>query len=396
MVVYWGMLLWVFFVGLTRPNEQNPLLSNTAGDYHADWKLALLLMLPVTFFAAVRFAPMDTQAYIQMYRQIPTDMTMFEDWLKEAYSDSQLFYGIEMWFKNTFHGDYVSWFVVVAALQGGLMMWTLRKHSVNMAMSVYIFMASTMFTWMYNGVRQFVVVVILFALSDCIAKNRWYVYIPAVLLLGGVAPICEVLGWQEPPWYLQGMHQSALMMIPIFFIAQGKVWNWKVWVFVLAFVGLLLTGGLDSFLESATESTTYAIDLQYVEEDTGSHPLRAVVPLVPVIMSLIKLKEIREDETVPKIISVSINMSVITVALYVASVFTSGIYVGRLPIYTEVFNLILIPWLIQNPYKKYQQILTYGVYGAYLLWFIYQMHIAWSGLSYASQVLDIYYYGGTW
>ncbi len=396
MVIYWSVLLWVFFVGLCQPNKNNPLLSNNAVGAQASWKLAIALMLPVTLFAAVRFAPIDTQNYIRMYRDIPMDMTIFEDWLKEAYTDSQLFYGIEMWFKNTFHGDYVGWFAVVAVLQGCAVMLTLKKYSVNMAMSVYIFMASTMFTWMYNGVRQFAVVVILFALSECIVKNRWYIYISVVLLLGGVAPICELFGWQEPPWYLQGMHQSALMMIPIFFFVQGKAWNWKMLLFIAAFVVMIWTGGLDVFLESATETTAYAVDLQYVEEDTGAHPLRAVVPLVPVIMSLIKLKEIREDETVPKIISVSINMSVITVALYIASVFTSGIYVGRLPIYTEVYNLILIPWLIQNMYKKNQQFLTYGVYGAYLLWFMYQMLIAWGGLSYASEVLGLYYYGGTW
>ena len=257
-------------------------------------------------------------------------------------------------------------------------------------------MASTMFTWMYNGVRQFTAVCILFALSECFIKNRWYIYIPVVLLVGGVQPFCEVLGRADPPWYLCGIHQSALMMAPIFFFVQGKAWNWRMLVFVGAFMVLLLSGGLDSFLESATETTAYAVDLQYVQEDSGAHPLRAVVPMVPVVMALIKIKEIRSSEAVPKIITVCINMSVITAALYIASVLTSGIFVGRLPIYTEVYNLILIPWLIQNMYKKDQQLLTLGVYGGYLGWFLYQMYVAWGGLSYASEVLGVYFYGGTW
>lgn len=396
MVVYLGMLLWVFLIGLMQPNQHNPLTSNKATEYRAKWGLAIALMLPVTFFAMVRFAPIDTQTYIWMYRAIPTNMGIFEEWLAEAYTDSQLFYGVEMVFKCLIKQDYMYWLGFVALVHGALLTKTLQKYSPNIAMSVYIFMASTMFTWMYNGVRQFTAVCILFALSECFIKNRWYIYIPVVLLVGGVQPICEVFGWADPPWFLCGIHQSALLMIPIFFFVQGKAWNWKMLLFVAGFMALLLSGGLDSALESATETTAYAVDMQYVQEDNGAHPLRAVVPLVPVAMALLKYKEIRQRDDIPKMITVCINMSIITVAVYVASVLTSGIFVGRLPIYTEVYNLILIPWLIHNLYKKDQQLFAFGVYGAYFLWFVYQMYIAWGGLSYASEVLGIYFYGGTW
>jgi len=163
----------------------------------------------------------------------------------------------------------------------------------------------------------------------------------------------------------------------------------------VAFVLLLMTGSLDSFLESATETTVYSQDLQYVQEDTGAHPLRAIVPAVPLLMALLKRKELASEET-PDLVRICVNMSVITVALYVASVFTSGIFVGRLPIYTEMYNLILIPWLLTQYYRKSQNIIAIGLYGAYLMWFVYQMHLAWGGLSYASETFGMAFYGGTW
>ncbi len=394
MVIYWSLLLWVFFVGLAQPNEHNPLLNNHADGYKASWKLALVLMVPVIFLAAVRYAPIDTTTYIEYYIRIPLGMSHFKEYMS-IYTDSHLYYGIQMWFKNTFQTTYIGWFTLLAVVQGGCVLWMLKKHSTNMAMSVYIYMASTMFTWMYNGVRQYLAVAILFALSDCIVKNRWYIYIPVALMLGGIAPFCEMMGLQEPEWYLQGVHQSALMMIPLFFFVQGKAFNWKMLVFVAGFIGLLLTGSLDSVLESTVEVSAFGNDVEQIVSGSGAHPLRAVMPMVPVVLALLKKNEIDGDETVPKMIHICINMSIVTVALYVASVFTSGVFVGRLAAYTELYNLILLPWLIQKLYKKEQQTWTYGVYGAYLGWFVYQMHIAWQGLSYASEWLGIYFYGGT-
>jgi len=394
MVVYWGMFIWVFCINALQPDENNPLRSNDAKAYRATWGMALALMLPVIVFAMFRTAPIDTQTYIRLFNEIPDEIKWFTDWMK-TYEDSQLFYGIQMVFKCFITDDATWWLALVALVEGLLITYTLRRYSPNMAVSVYIFMGSTMFTWMYNGVRQFLVVCILFALTDCIIKNRWYIYVPVVVICGGIAPICEVLGWDAPEWFLGGFHQSALMMLPIFFLVRGKVFNWKIMVFIVAFVLLLMTGSLDSFLESATETTVYSQDLQYVQEDTGAHPLRAIVPAVPLLMALLKRKELASEET-PDLVRICVNMSVITVALYVASVFTSGIFVGRLPIYTEMYNLILIPWLLTQYYRKSQNIIAIGLYGAYLMWFVYQMHLAWGGLSYASETFGMAFYGGTW
>ncbi len=395
MVVYWGMFIWVFVINAVQPDEKNPLRSNDARAYRATWGMAWALMAPVIVFAMFRTAPIDTQTYIYMFEAIPDEIGWFTEWIETSYEDSQLFYGIQMVFKCLITVDVTWWLALIAVVEGSLIMYVLRRYSTNMAISVYIFMGSTMFIWMYNGIRQFLVVCILFALTDSIIKNKWYIYVPVTLICGGIAPICEVLGLGEPPWFLGGFHQSALMMIPIFFLVRGKVFNWRVLLFVAVFVVLLMSGGLDTFLESATETTVYSQDLEYVQMDDGAHPLRAVVPAIPLLMAIIKRKELASDKT-PQLMKICVNMSVITVALYVASVFTSGIFVGRLPIYTEVYNLILIPWLLTQYYRRDQNIIAIGMYGAYLMWFVYQMHIAWGGLSYASETFGMAFYGGTW
>ncbi len=391
MVIYWSILLWVFFVGLCQPNKNNPLLSNNAVGAQATWKLAIALMLPVTFFAAVRGAIMDTGVYIATFRLLPQRLDVFNEWILTQ-QDSSLFYGLSAIWKSVVSNDSVWWLTLIATVQGVLLAVTFRRYSPNMPMSVYIFIASTTFTWMFNGMRQFLVITVLFALTECIIKNRWYIYVPAVLILAGMEPILTALGL-ETPWWLDGMHQSALLMIPVFFFVQGKAWNWKMLLMTAVFCVLALTGSLAPLLESTAEGTEYESDVVYFEEegDDGASPIRAVVAAVPVVMALVKKKEIDAmGEQVPPIVPISINMSIFTVALYLASTLTSsGILVGRLPMYTELYGYILIPWLIQNPYKKDQQMLTYGVYGAYLMWFVYQMYIGFGAPPYVSDVLGL-------
>ena len=77
------------------------------------------------------------------------------------------------------------------------------------------------FSWMCNGIRQFLVVTILFALTKHLINGKWYIYIPVVLILSGITPIFKLFGWGTPPWFLCGIHQSALIMVPIYFIVRG-------------------------------------------------------------------------------------------------------------------------------------------------------------------------------
>ena len=45
-------------------------------------------------------------------------------------------------------------------------------------------------------------------------------------------------------------------------------------------------------------------------------------------------------------------MSVVCAGIYFLGIFTSGILVGRLPIYFEIYNLILLPFLLKNCFTK--------------------------------------------
>lgn len=133
------------------------------------------------------------------------------------------------------------------------------------------------------------------------------------------------------------IHGSALLMLPIVFIVQGKAWNKKtigfiaVCIVVLAFTDQF-TNILDTLL-SDTQYTNVVSDWQGLNDD-GTNIIRVLVYSIPMILAFIGRKwlEIEDDS----VMNLCTNMSIVTSGLYLVSAVTSGVFLGRLPIFTSL------------------------------------------------------------
>ena len=128
------------------------------------------------------------------------------------------------------------------------------------------------------------------------------------------------------------MHLSALLMLPCIFIAQGKPWNKKTILYLMV-VGLIIlfVDRFTDILETLFANTQYDDVTQQFAQDDGTNLLRVLVYSIPPIAALIGRKQIEKVDS--PVINLCINMSIISMGIYIVSMFTSGIYVGRLPIY---------------------------------------------------------------
>ena len=384
------ILAWVFLIGFMQKNEMEPFSSLVCENYSVfrvkKIYAALMFSLPL-IFAAFKTDFVDAGSYLEAFKKIPTELSLTK--YLDTRSENQLFYAIEFIVKKHLHVDAVPFFAIVALVQSVLLISTFRKYSENFRMSVYVFTASALyFSWMCNGIRQFIAVTILFAMTKYVMNNKWYVYFPVVLLLSGLTPFFKMFGWGTPPWLLCGIHQSALIVLPIYFLVQGKALNIKVWILLIVLLFLATFGMLDSFLETSTQNTMYAEDLTYVSNSKGANPIRFLVSLVPIVLVFIKYNEI-VTEKIPGIINISINMSLVSSTLYLASVFTSGVFVGRLPIYFELYSLILIPWIINRYNEASKRWLTIGLYILYFLYYCYQLFVSWENTIYTVEIFGI-------
>lgn len=379
-MVFAIMLIWVtaFGILLRSSFSKGVLCADGVYDYRYDKKFCILIFLVPMIIVGFRVEFIDTGSYIRSFNSVPGDIGRFSEQFASR-TNSGLFYGLQMIFKCFISDNFQVWIIGLALLQAYLLIHTLKKFSPDLGMSIFLFVSSCLiFNWMCNGIRQFTAVVILFALTEWILENKWYFYLPLIVFIAGFAPITSRIGLGNPPWFLCGVHQSAFLMIPLYFGLQGKAFNKRMFLLSAAVIVIVLSGAADSVLSDAAEYTAYKVDMKYVEADTGTNPIRVLVGSVPMIMALVKYKAIKADKNIPPIIHLCVNASITTSLLYVVSAFTSGIYVGRLPVYTELYNFILLPWLINHEYKQYKGVLMPAMLGGYVLYFIYQCFLVWS------------------
>jgi len=85
------------------------------------------------------------------------------------------------------------------------------------------------------------------------------------------------------------------------------------------------------------------------------------------------------SEAKSPILDLSVNMSIISMGAYIISAVTSGIFIGRIPIYFSLYNYILLPWLVENVFTKRSRRLIYaGIILCYAYFYYYQVTVAWN------------------
>lgn len=319
---------------------------------------AWIVILPIILMAATRSNYIgDTGVYIADYRSIPSALSGKLTYIQSHGKDTG-FYALGA-LVSVFAGSHFRYFfLVIALIQGCCMMKTYRKFSEDYWFAIFVFVASTDFvSWMQNGIRQFTAVAITFAAAEPMIRKQ---YIKA-----GVIIVIASL-----------FHKSALMMLPIMLIVQGRPWNWKTILVILGTVVIMSASGVfTDTLDTVLADTQYrnvVSDWRSFSDD-GTNPLRVLVYSVPTILSLFCRKRIAKSGD--RVIQIACNMGIVSTALYLVSMATSGIYIGRLPIYCSLYaNGILLPWEFKHVFGRQMRSLAIV---CYLLFYYLQMHFAW-------------------
>ena len=166
-------------------------------------------------------------------------------------------------------------------------------------------------------------------------------------------------------------------MLPMIFIVQGKAWNKKTLLFAIAII--LSIAFVDQFTNIITnfmENTQYSGEVDQYLSTEGTSIQRIFVYSIPAVLSLVFKKYIDKAEN--PIINLAANMSLIAAFSYVLSGFTSGMFIGRIPIYFSLYNYILLPWIVERVFTKRSAVVIYiAMICFYLFYYYYQIHITW-------------------
>lgn len=370
MPVYWSILIVTSIIGVfSYTIGKNYIMIEGDKRYKTGVGFAVVAIAYIVFFVGLRDSVLDTYYYVGSFKTIPIN---WKDMIVYAVSkdSGQGFYFLEGVFKILISKNHYTWLTFVAAISCIGLFKILYKYSIDFPLTMYLFIAGTNFTWLLNGVRQFLVVCLLFAFSDWLIEKKKIRYIILALILSTV-------------------HASALFVIPVcLFVSAEKIFGKRMMLFALATViGVGFSENIFSFIDTAL-GQEYSLAL---DNGAGSGIMRLVVAIVPLCIVLVAYRYVKANAT-PSII-LAINMSFIGSCFYLASTFTNGILVGRMPIYFTVYNLYLIPWLIRKCFNKKSSRIVYILCVIlYLYFFYYQMHVAWGGLEYVSEILNLSYY----
>lgn len=302
-------------------------------DYRWRFFAALVAFFPVIYLAAFTTERFDTVLYMAVYR----DLSVTIDGLKMALTNTnEKGWVLFQWIIKRLFGDNVRIFrVILVSFHSIPVLFFFRKYSKYFLTSLYLFLAcSCHLAWMMNGLRQYLAVSIIICTVPLILKRK---YLPTFIIILLASTI----------------HLSALMMIPIVFIAQGKPWNKKTLLFMaVAVVATYLFSKNTELLDSMLVNTTYAGSIDYSRTlgDDGVNPIRVLVYTVPPLIAFIGRRKIEEDND--PLINMAVNMSLVTAGLYLIAMVTSGIMIGRLPIYTSLFDFILLPYAVKRCFSE--------------------------------------------
>ena len=329
-------------------------------EHRVGWGWALFLAIPLIIIAAQRGYFADTTAYIISFRNMPDSVSEISSYMQTVQKD-ELFSFVSLIIKVFITKNYEIYLGILATFQMLVLAKTFRKYSTDFFMSMFLFVASTDYlSWMFNGLRQFTAVcIILLAFNFILTKK--YLFAIIVILFASF------------------FHGSALLVIPFIFIVQGKAWNKKTLLFLFGvIVAVAFVDQFTNILDSALADTQYknVVSDWTQGQDDGTNILRVLVYSVPAIISLYGKRTI--DKSNNRLINICTNMSIASAGIYLVSMFTSGIYIGRLPIYFSLFSYILLPWVIYHIFSRdISKVIKIILYFCYIVFYIIQVFFTW-------------------
>ena len=356
-------LIWLFVAGgilmYTFPEKQERLLGRTVRRW--DYLPAIILVLPLTLWAGFRGDVADTYLYRKLFMEESRGLMNIPEILLSDGKDKG-FTALTIFLKYFIGNSDKLYFTIFAVFQMACMCYVFRKYSSDFWISVFLFVASTDYaSWMFNGMRQFIAVCLIFSCFDWIVQKK-YVRVILVILLASL------------------IHGSALLMIPIIFVVQGKPWNMRT---ILMLIGtavvVLFIDRFTPILSTMLEDTQYdgVMENEIWVVDDGTNVIRVLVYSVPAIISLFGRKYL--DQANNTAVNICVNCSIVTTALYAVSTVTSGVYIGRLPIYTSLMGYISLPWLINHMFnRESSRLVKIVMIVLYIAFYCYQTFITWS------------------
>ena len=332
-------------------------------------KQLLLIFIPTIFFLGLRSKVADTAGYYWAFSNLSDKFTIL-------HLDSRAYgYAILQRFcKAYLFSAPEAWLTTLVVISLIPLTYILTKYSIDIRISLFVFFASTEFTFLLNGSRQFVAVCLCFYAFQYIVEEKPVKYYLWVFLA-------------------ISFHATAIIMLPVYYIVRTRIWSMKMWliVIVVAIVSIYSEQVFLVFNEKILVDSVYGHYAKDILILPGVKVARVLVHCMPPAISFFMRKKIAQLDI--KYVNYCVNLSVLNALIFIFASTIGGNLTGRLAEYFTIYNLLLYPILIWKTFSsRSRKIVILGFVVFFMTFYIYQMEIRWHGLEYISQALGIYIY----
>lgn len=315
-----------------------------------------LVVITLVLVSGLRNNIGDTYFYMHSYK------TNTLTWDKIDFSGDFGFNIMQM-FLQKLSADPQILILTTAIITNVLIVIVLCRYSRIIELSIYVYITSGMYTTSMNGIRQYLAAAIAFTATKYLLNGDFKKYAIIIFLASTI-------------------HQSALVLLPMFFIVRREAWT-KI-TFILLGLSVLIVLGFNQFssiLFSALEDTQYGHYSDFAEG--GANFLRVIVNAAPVFIAFIGRHKLREMWPTSDYI---VNMSIVSMVFIIIA--SQNWIFARFNIYFGLYNLILISWIVKLFYERDRKAIYLAILIFYFIYYYYESVIGF-GLIYESDYIDL-------
>jgi transmembrane protein EpsG len=228
----------------------------------------------------------------------------------------------------------------------GIIVLSIREYSTSFTFSIILYITTMSYFGSFNGIRQWLASAIIFFAYRYIITSNFKKYLTFVIIAALI-------------------HNSALIMLPIYFLVKRKSMNKMNLIIIGAFV--LSSLFFDQFIQlliSSLDGTKYnEYDTWFEEAGREAHFLRFAVVSIPTLIGYIFYKKLRNHRVD---IDTLLNMSLLnTMFMFLA---LNNYIFARFTIYFELYNLLLIPLFAKLSNAKTNRFIAYFIICCYFVY----------------------------
>jgi len=234
---------------------------------------------------------------------------------------------------------------ITAAISCIPAVYIIYKYTKLYELGILLFVLTAYYTNSFNGIKQYVAAgIILLGTRYFFGEEKW-----------------DWLKFMLFVLIAYKIHSTAIVMVPVYFLARQRAWSF---VSILAIVGsIFLLLAMDmiipsmmGFIETSQYSEYSSVGWFTNGIASGSSIFRLPFVALPVVLSFFSLDKLR---CLGKKGDVAVNLSILNLSFYIISLY-NWIF-ARFAIYTSIFLILLICWIIENAFRRRDRSIAYAI-----------------------------------